>query len=87
MPEQPDTSGTVSSSEVDIDKAILLKNSTAYWDQRRAEPAFSNVNVEVKKGSIVVIIGPVGSGKVNILVFCTSYLRNSPFNLNYDQPS
>ena len=46
---------------------ISMDSGTAKWTEFLADNVFSNVNISVRPGSLVAIIGPVGSGKSSIL--------------------
>ncbi|KAJ8918369.1 hypothetical protein NQ315_008063 [Exocentrus adspersus] len=51
-----------------IDKnAISLKQVTAKWHASYADTALSNITLNVPKGRLIGIIGPVGSGKSSLL--------------------
>lgn len=45
------------------DNAVEIKNVTACWDDK---PTLKNISLNVPKGKLCIIAGPVGSGKVNI---------------------
>ncbi|KAJ8957037.1 hypothetical protein NQ314_006614 [Rhamnusium bicolor] len=47
--------------------AVSLKNLTAKWNATSDEIALNNINLNVPKGSLTGIIGPVGSGKSSLL--------------------
>jgi len=47
--------------------AISIKNGAFSWEQNAANPTLSNINVEVKVGSLVAIVGSTGEGKTSIL--------------------
>ncbi|CAK9265220.1 unnamed protein product [Sphagnum jensenii] len=47
--------------------AISIKNGTFSWEPNAANPTLSNINVEVKVGSLVAIVGSTGEGKTSIL--------------------
>ena len=44
---------------------IRVVNVTAKWSEDLNENALTNVNLDVKPGGLVAVIGPVGSGKVS----------------------
>jgi len=46
-------------------------------------PAISNINLEIKKGSFVVIIGQIGSGKSTLLASLTGELAHQEGELRY----
>lgn len=53
------------------DIAVSVKNGTFLWSKQKGEESYkvalSNINLEVKKGSLDCIVGRVGSGKSSIL--------------------
>nr|XP_023023160.1 probable multidrug resistance-associated protein lethal(2)03659 [Leptinotarsa decemlineata] len=46
---------------------VILRDLTAKWNLASSDTALNNVNLKVNKGSLVGIIGPVGSGKSSLL--------------------
>lgn len=46
--------------------AIRITNATAKWSENSSENSLSNVSVNVEKGRLLAIIGPVGAGKVSV---------------------
>lgn len=47
-------------------KAIILKSITANWELG-PKHTLDGINIEIMKGQLCAIIGPVGAGKVKIL--------------------
>lgn len=43
---------------------IVVSNATAKWTDAQTENSLENINLTVKPGRLVAIIGPVGAGKV-----------------------
>lgn len=46
------------------DFGIAIRNATAKWTSTQTENTLQNINLTVKPGRLVAIIGSVGSGKV-----------------------
>jgi ABC-type multidrug transport system fused ATPase/permease subunit len=46
-------------------KSIKIMNVTAKWTEDLPENTLTDVNLEVRPGGLVAVIGPVGSGKVS----------------------
>lgn len=46
---------------------LLIENGTFTWDEEDETPTLRNINIHVKKGSLVAIVGPVGCGKSSLL--------------------
>jgi ABC-type multidrug transport system fused ATPase/permease subunit len=49
--------------------AVSLQNATAKWNDEITDPTLNNVNVTMKSGQLLAVIGPVGSGKVLIIKY------------------
>jgi len=43
---------------------IVVSNATAKWSDTQIDYTLDNINLTVKPGRLVAIIGPVGAGKV-----------------------
>jgi len=43
---------------------IVISNATAKWVQNETENCLRHINLTVRSGQLVAIIGPVGAGKV-----------------------
>lgn len=50
------------------DSGIIVTNATAKWTDSQIENSLENINLTVRPGRLVAIIGPVGAGKVNIQI-------------------
>ncbi|XP_059490449.1 probable multidrug resistance-associated protein lethal(2)03659 [Neocloeon triangulifer] len=46
---------------------VSLQNATAKWNDEIADPTLNNVNVTMKSGQLLAVIGPVGSGKTSLI--------------------
>lgn len=46
---------------------IVFSNASAKWTDAQTENCLENINLTVRPGRLVAIIGPVGAGKVFIL--------------------
>ncbi|KAK7101675.1 hypothetical protein V1264_020017 [Littorina saxatilis] len=57
------------SSDVDSDAAISIEDGFFSWTSE-ATPTLKNINVRVKKGSLVAVVGTVGCGKSSLLSAC-----------------
>lgn len=55
------------SHKVNENISVELQNVTAKWNKTKSENALSDISVSVDKGSLLGIIGPVGSGKSSFL--------------------
>nr|XP_033799380.1 canalicular multispecific organic anion transporter 1 [Geotrypetes seraphini] len=49
-----------------IDSAIYLSDATFSWEQD-GEPAIKNVDLDIKPGKLVAVVGSVGSGKSSLI--------------------
>ncbi|KAF5287552.1 hypothetical protein FQA39_LY15881 [Lamprigera yunnana] len=55
--------------------SVKIDNGIAKWDNTSSDNTFENLNIDIKKGSVVAIIGPVGSGKSSLLQVILKELR------------
>ena len=46
---------------------IIVENGQFSWEGSEGSPMLSNINVRVKPGTLVAVVGPVGSGKSSLL--------------------
>ncbi|XP_031342831.1 probable multidrug resistance-associated protein lethal(2)03659 isoform X2 [Photinus pyralis] len=52
----------------DSNHAVVIEKGFAKWsDESVQDYIFENLNIKIKRGSVVAIIGPVGSGKSSLL--------------------
>jgi ATP-binding cassette, subfamily C (CFTR/MRP), member 4 len=51
-------------SEQSANLGIVVSNATAKWTDAQTENSLENINLTVKPGRLVAVIGPVGAGKV-----------------------
>ncbi|GFO06113.1 canalicular multispecific organic anion transporter 1 [Plakobranchus ocellatus] len=49
------------------DAAVKIKNGIFTWDTQMPQPTLSDINVHIKPGSLVAVVGTVGSGKSSLL--------------------
>ncbi|KAF5283713.1 hypothetical protein FQR65_LT13748 [Abscondita terminalis] len=47
--------------------SVMIKNGLAKWSGSATDNTFENLNIKITKGSVVAVIGPVGSGKSSLL--------------------
>ena len=45
----------------------MIENSAFSWDGYEIPPVLSTINLKIKRGSLVAVVGPVGSGKSSLL--------------------
>ena len=58
--EEIDENGIKQKSDV----SVKAENVDSSWDINSTDPTLRNINMELKKGQLVGVIGSVGSGKV-----------------------
>lgn len=46
---------------------VVISNVTAKWTDSQTDNTLENINLTVRPGRLVAIIGPVGAGKVYLL--------------------
>jgi ABC-type multidrug transport system fused ATPase/permease subunit len=49
------------------DSAVKIENATFSWTKEQLTPTLQDVNIDIKKGELVAIVGRVGSGKSSLL--------------------
>lgn len=65
--------GTLQSNNLRIN----ISNVTAKWIQDEIENSLRRINLTVKTGQLVAVIGPVGAGKVYIIIINHYIFNNS----------
>ena len=53
-------------TNIGTEDPIVMKNASFSWD-RNAAPVLNDINLNVKKGSLVAVVGQVGCGKSSLL--------------------
>ena len=61
------------------DVVINISNGNLSWDKDK-EPVLKNINLKVKKGELVAVVGQVGSGKSSLLSAMIGDLEKSTIN-------
>lgn len=46
--------------------SIIISNATAKWTPNQPNNIINNINLDVKPGQVIAIIGTVGAGKVSL---------------------
>jgi ATP-binding cassette subfamily C (CFTR/MRP) protein 2 len=59
--------GAVNRLPSGAERAVSVEKGSFTWDDESSVPSLSNVNIDVKPGSLVAIVGMVGSGKSSLL--------------------
>ncbi|XP_052799904.1 ATP-binding cassette sub-family C member 9-like isoform X2 [Mya arenaria] len=49
------------------ENAVEVENGSFTWDLKKQEPTISNINLQIPKGKLVMIVGTVGSGKTSLI--------------------
>ncbi|KAK4880384.1 hypothetical protein RN001_008530 [Aquatica leii] len=47
--------------------SVVIDDGFAKWNSSSTDNTFENLNIKIKKGTVVAVIGPVGSGKSSLL--------------------
>lgn len=55
--------------------AVVINEASFSWDPDADEPTISNVDVNVPKGKLTMIVGPVGSGKSSLVQNLTTFFN------------
>ncbi|XP_016960247.1 ATP-binding cassette sub-family C member 4 [Drosophila biarmipes] len=48
-------------------RAVTIKDINASWDNQKPQRTLQNINLQIEKGQLCAVIGPVGAGKSSIL--------------------
>lgn len=64
---KPTNMDSQNDTEQSSDLGIVISNATAKWTDSQTENSLENINLIVRPGRLVAIIGPVGAGKVCII--------------------
>lgn len=51
--------------EKQIKSSIRVKQIAAKWEKSSKIPTFKNISLDLKEGDLLIVIGPIGSGKVS----------------------
>nr|XP_018899809.1 PREDICTED: probable multidrug resistance-associated protein lethal(2)03659 [Bemisia tabaci] len=49
------------------ENSIVIKGAKAKWFEHSTDYSLNNINLKIKKGKLLAIVGPVGSGKTSLL--------------------
>lgn len=60
----PNNISSQDDTEQPSDFSIVISNVTAKWTDTQTDNTIENINLTVKSGNLIAIIGPVGAGKV-----------------------
>ena len=47
--------------------AVVINNASFSWDADASEPTISNIDINVPKGKLSMVVGPVGNGKSSLV--------------------
>lgn len=50
----------------DGDEVLSITNGEFYWSKDGKEPTLQDINLTVRKGELIAVLGQVGAGKVGI---------------------
>jgi len=79
----------------DTQNSVEYENFTAYWEdnyqlnaksdapKREIQPTLTNVNLNIKKGTVNALVGVVGSGKTSFLMSFTGEMPKTTGKLRY----
>jgi ATP-binding cassette subfamily C (CFTR/MRP) protein 1 len=59
----------------DGDEVLSITNGEFYWSKDGKEPTLQEINLTVRKGELVAVLGQVGAGKVGVSSVCYLNLR------------
>ena len=61
----------------DGDKVLSIVDGEFYWSKDGKEPTLQEINLTVRKGELVAVLGQVGAGKAGVPLFCHLGLRKA----------
>lgn len=61
--------------------SLNIQNASAKWNENSAENTLTDLTLEVEKGQLIGVIGPVGSGKSSLLQMILSEIRPKSGNV------
>ncbi|XP_025405942.1 probable multidrug resistance-associated protein lethal(2)03659 isoform X3 [Sipha flava] len=73
----PNKLDNLDNSENMSDLGIVISNATAKWTDIQTENSLENINLTVRPGRLVAVIGPVGAGKSSLI---QAILRELPLS-------
>lgn len=64
---QPDAREVILKENIqDGDEVLSITNGEFFWSKDGKEPILQDINLTVKKGELIAVLGQVGAGKVSI---------------------
>lgn len=65
---QPDARQTIKGNKLEIgDEVVTIRGGEFFWNKDAATPTLEDVNLTVRKGELVGVLGRVGAGKTSLL--------------------
>ena len=81
IPTISSESNNSSNPSTNNDSAIKVENASFAWEKDAEKPTLSNVNLDIKKGSMVAVVGTVGSGKTSLVSSLLGELEKTKGNV------
>lgn len=64
---QPDARDVTVKEDIQVgDDVLSITNGEFFWSKDGKEPILQDINLTVKKGELIAILGQVGAGKVGV---------------------
>lgn len=60
----------------------MIENGNFAWEKNQSSPTLKNINLRIKPGSLVAIVGQVGSGKSSLISAFLGELRKISGSVN-----
>lgn len=57
--------------------SIKISNASAKWTDDQTENTLNHINLTIEPGRLVAVIGPVGAGKVHLILFIYAIYFNT----------
>ncbi|XP_067656381.1 multidrug resistance-associated protein 1-like [Haliotis asinina] len=55
-------------SDTETGMALSIRNGSFTWNRSLQVPTLNNINVDVRRGQLIAVVGPVGAGKSSLLL-------------------
>jgi len=88
--EAPEIGDVQFDNPLDSQNSVEYENFTAYWEinndknsKKEIQPTLSNINLNIRKGTVNALVGLVGSGKTSFLMSFTGEMPLTSGKLRY----
>lgn len=61
---------------------IVIENGNFTWGDQNSDPSLMNINLRIPRGSLVAVVGAVGSGKSSLLAALLGEMNKTSGRVN-----